>query len=139
MQHCVARPHPNSLVPILYTHTPHTPHSGSHDFPRSWMLPAMIGHIHHTELGYFTEALLPLAGRLRTKGVYRCLLHRVTLCITMRYSVLHYVLQCVTVCYTMYYNALQCVTLCITCTMCYNMLVCAQFVTECVHSVCYMM
>lgn len=43
------------------------------------MLPAMVDHVHHTELAYFTEALLPLAGRLRVKGmsVYHAVLHDV--------------------------------------------------------------
>lgn len=39
------------------------------DFPRSWMLPAMKDHIRQSELGFFTAALLPLAGSLRAKGV----------------------------------------------------------------------
>ena len=42
--------------------------SVSHDFPRSWMLPVMKEYIENTELAYFTEAMLPLAARLRTKG-----------------------------------------------------------------------
>ena len=42
------------------------------DFPRSWMLPAMRDHIRQSELGYFTTALLPLAGSLRAKGVCLC-------------------------------------------------------------------
>ena len=44
--------------------------SGSHDFPRSWMLPVMKEHIERTELAYFTQAMLPLAAQLRTKGEY---------------------------------------------------------------------
>ena len=44
--------------------------SGSHDFPRSWMLPVMKEYIEHTDLAYFTQTMLPLAAQLRTKGVY---------------------------------------------------------------------
>lgn len=44
--------------------------SGSHDFPRSWMLPVMKEHIECTELAYFTQAMLPLAAQLRAKGGY---------------------------------------------------------------------
>ena len=44
--------------------------SGSHDFPRSWMLPVMKEHIERTELAYFTQAMLPLAAQLRSKGGY---------------------------------------------------------------------
>ena len=73
------------------------------------------------------------------------MLHYVTRCITVCYTMLHYVTLCITVCYTMihyvtlcytvYYNALQCVTLsvcygmCTQCvTLCYTVLVC---VTQC--------
>lgn len=38
------------------------------DFPRSWMLPLLRVHITHTELGYFAEALLPLANQLGQTG-----------------------------------------------------------------------
>ena len=42
--------------------------SGSHDFPRSWMLPVMKEYIERTELAYFTQTMLPLAAQLRNKG-----------------------------------------------------------------------
>lgn len=44
----------------------------SHDFPRSWILPVMKEYIEHTELAYFSQTLLPLAARLRTKGTCGC-------------------------------------------------------------------
>ena len=42
--------------------------SQSHDFPRSWILPVMKEYIEHTELAYFTQTMLPLTAKLRTKG-----------------------------------------------------------------------
>ena len=40
----------------------------SHDFPRSWMLPVLKSHVQATELGYFKDVMMPLAGRLGAKG-----------------------------------------------------------------------
>ena len=44
--------------------------AGSHDFPRSWMLPMLRDSVGQTELAYFTDAMLPLAGKLRTKSMW---------------------------------------------------------------------
>lgn len=43
--------------------------SGSHDFPRSWLLPVLRDNVERDELSYFTGVLLPLAGKLQATGV----------------------------------------------------------------------
>lgn len=45
----------------------------SHDFPRSWMLPMLRESVGQTELSYFTDVMLPLAGKLRTKSMWTSL------------------------------------------------------------------
>ena len=41
---------------------------GSHDFPRSWMLPVLRDNIKKDELSYFSDNFLQLAGKLRAKS-----------------------------------------------------------------------
>ncbi len=41
---------------------------GTHNFPRSWMLPVLRDSIEKDELSYFTEHFLQLAGKLRAKS-----------------------------------------------------------------------
>jgi len=40
----------------------------SGEFPRSWILPLMKDQVQNTELGYFTEHMLPLAAALKGQG-----------------------------------------------------------------------
>ncbi len=40
----------------------------SGEFPRSWILPLMKEQVQNTELGYFTEHMLPLAAALKGQG-----------------------------------------------------------------------
>ncbi|XP_020852477.1 RRP12-like protein [Phascolarctos cinereus] len=38
------------------------------DFPRSWLLPVIRDHVHHTHLGFFTSYFLPLAATLKNRA-----------------------------------------------------------------------
>ncbi len=35
------------------------------DFPQSWILPVLKSSVYKTDLAFYTDQLLPLAGRLR--------------------------------------------------------------------------
>lgn len=52
-----------SAVPLLLEEE-----TGSHDFPRSWLLPVLKDHIEATELSYFRDTMMPLADSLGAKG-----------------------------------------------------------------------
>ena len=63
---------PNSIPGVvgrdMNVHPPLSHARHPFDFPRSWMLPLLRESITHTELGYFPEAILPLANQLGQKG-----------------------------------------------------------------------
>ena len=53
------------------------------DFSHSWMLPALRDNVEKDELSYFTEEILPMAGKLRAKSEFTVCYYYIHSCLQM--------------------------------------------------------